>query len=109
MPDLNDLKLSVEKLAQQAKETAEIGVSFVREQIHAIVPDPELVERLKQVESVIDAQVAEAQAEVKKTLEAMQQSLQTVLKGGAAEEPMAEEPAADAPAAEPTAEEATKA
>ncbi|MEB3186815.1 MAG: hypothetical protein VKP72_05170 [bacterium] len=81
MPDLNDLKLSVEKLAQQAKETAEIGVTLIREQIHAMVPDAELVERMKQIEAVFDAQVAEAQNELVKGLETMRASLQGILGG----------------------------
>ena len=109
MPDLNDLKTSVEKLAQQAKETAEIGVSLIREQIHSMVPDAELVERMKQIEAVFDARVAEAQNELVKTLETMRSSFQSIVKTTeeAAEAPSAEAPEAEA--AEAPAEEAAKA
>ena len=100
MPDLNDLKVSVEKLAQQAKETADIGVTLIREQIHAMVPDAEIVEKMKQIEAIFDAQVAGAQTELLKGLETMRASLQDILGSKSGSEAPAEEaPAEEAPEA----------
>lgn len=57
MPDINDLKASAEKLAQQARETAELGVQVARDQIHSLVKDPEVLRRMEEVEETFDRQM----------------------------------------------------
>ncbi len=75
MPEIEDLKQSadrlastakdsVEKITAAAKETAEIGVQVIREQIHGLVKDPSVVAKMKEVEEVFDRQVAEATRQI---------------------------------------------
>ena len=75
MPEIDDLKQSADRLASTAKdsverlsaaarETAEIGVQVLREQIHGLVKDPAMVARMKEVEEAFDRQVAEATRQI---------------------------------------------
>ncbi|MBO9540260.1 hypothetical protein J7643_06680 [bacterium] len=64
MPDFNDLKDSADKLAKQARETAELGVQVAREQIHALVKDPEMVRRMEEAENAFDKQMQEVQRRI---------------------------------------------
>ena len=57
-------KDSVEKLSAAAKETAEIGVQVLRDQIHGLVKEPTIVAKLKEVEEAFDRQVAEATRQI---------------------------------------------
>lgn len=60
MPDIHDLKESADKLAKQAKETAELSVQVVRDQIHSMVKDPEMVRKMEEAEALFDKQFGEA-------------------------------------------------
>lgn len=59
MPDINDLKESADKLAKQARETADLGVQIAREQIHGLVKDPEMLRRMEEAEAAFDRQMEE--------------------------------------------------
>lgn len=64
MPDFNDLKDSADKLAKQARETAELGVQVAREQIHSLIKDPEMVRRMEEAESAFDKQMQDVQRRI---------------------------------------------
>ncbi|HEY9898627.1 MAG TPA: hypothetical protein V6D00_05550 [Pantanalinema sp.] len=64
MPDINDLKDSADKLAKQARETAELGVQVARDQIHTLIKDPEMVRRMEEAESAFDKQMQEVQRRI---------------------------------------------
>lgn len=59
MPDINDLKVSAEKLAKAAAETAELGVQVAREQFHTLIKDPEVRRRMEEAEQTFDNQMKE--------------------------------------------------
>jgi len=59
MPDINDLKVSAEKLAKAAAETAELGVQVAREQFHGLIKDPEVRRRMEEAEATFDNQMKE--------------------------------------------------
>lgn len=59
MADYNQLKDSADKLAQQARETAEVAMKVARDQIHELVKDPEMVRRMQDAEEKFDTQVRE--------------------------------------------------
>lgn len=59
MPDINDLKVSAEKLAKAAAETAELGVKVAREQFHTLIKDPEVRRRMEEAENTFDNQMKE--------------------------------------------------
>ena len=54
MPDINDLKESADRLAKQARETAELSVQVAREQLHKMVKDPDVVRRMEEAEEAFD-------------------------------------------------------
>lgn len=64
MPDIQDLKTSAEKLAEQARETAEIGIAVVREKLHEMIKDPEARRRVEEAEAAIDRQVQETSRKI---------------------------------------------
>lgn len=64
MPDINDLKDSADKLAKQARETADLGVQVAREQIHSLIKDPEMVRRMEEAETAFDKQMQEVQRRI---------------------------------------------
>lgn len=60
MPDIHDLKDSTDKLVKQARETAELSVQVVREQIHSMVKNPDMVRKMEEAEAMFDKQFQEA-------------------------------------------------
>lgn len=75
MNELDELKQSAERLAQTAKdsaeklseaarETSEIGVKVLREALRDLVKDPATVEKLRELESSFDRQIAQATSQI---------------------------------------------
>ncbi len=59
MPNINDLRDSLDKLMAQARQTSEIGVQVARDEIHRFVKDPETVRKMEDFEDNFDRQIRE--------------------------------------------------
>lgn len=97
MPDINDLKDSADRLAKQARETAELGVQVAREQIHTLIKDPEVVRRMEEAENAFDKQMQEVQRRIEDGANQMLSIFNTFVTQATGK---TEAPAAEAPKAE---------